>query len=166
MKRLPTLLVCTVLTAACGSSEPGVVLGADDSCAGHSGKDIVTFADAVLQQMVQAFAGYDPCADVSLTCDEVARITTLEDISASQGDIRPVLSLRGLQNLTGLTRLDLVEHGFDDIGPLSGLTKLQFVNVQPQRDRRHHPARRARKARVAGAHPKPGARHRPPSPAW
>lgn len=130
LTRLPRLLTCAVLAAACGDGTgPGVVLEPNALCSQHSRQDVVAFGDPMLEQLVRVMADHDPYADVALTCAEVASITTLQDAFASQGSIRPILSLEGLQNLTGLTYLSLVDHGFDDIGPLAGLTKLQTVDL-------------------------------------
>ena len=114
------------------------VLQASERCDEFAPSDIVTFADAVLEQEVRdalSLAPRDP-----LTCERAQQLTALD--ASGAGARRSVSGspewqdpehlfhdLSGIQNLTGLTDLALRNRGLSDISPLAELTGLINLNL-------------------------------------
>ncbi|NKB33305.1 MAG: hypothetical protein GKR91_09415 [Pseudomonadales bacterium] len=109
-----------------------------DNCRDHSGSDIVTFADTVLESAVREALSLGP--QDALSCDQAAQLTTLRtsgggarrSVSGSPEWIDPehiFHDLSGIQNLTGLTNLALPNRGLSDISPLAELTELTHLNM-------------------------------------
>ena len=114
------------------------VLQPTDHCRDHVASDIVTFADAVLENEVRAALSLGP--QDALTCQQAARLTTLDasgagarrSVSGSpewQDPEHEFHDLSGIQNLTGLTDLALRNRGLTDISPLAELTGLINLNL-------------------------------------
>ena len=75
------------------------VLRPSDICSDQTGEAVATFEDAGLEAAIRAALSVD--ADQDLTCSMVSGLTGLTAQSAG------IESLVGIQNLTGLTRLNL-----------------------------------------------------------
>lgn len=109
-----------------------------DRCRDHSSSDIVTFADAVLEQVVREALSLG--SGELLTCAQAAQLKSLD--ASGAGARRSVSGspewqdtehlfhdLSGIQNLTGLTDLALRNRGLSDISPLADLTELINLNL-------------------------------------
>lgn len=139
MKHVFKKLSLTVLSlATCSGAWAQQILQPAEDCRDYSASDIVTFADAVLENEVREALSLEP--QDALTCDLAARLTTLE--ASGVGARRSVSGspewndpehlfhdLSGIQNLTGLTDLALRNRGLSDISPLAGLTGLINLNL-------------------------------------
>lgn len=114
------------------------VLSPTDYCRDHRPTDIVTFADAVLEQEVRDALSLG--SNAALTCQQAAQLTNLD--ASGAGARRSVSGspewqdpdhlfhdLSGIQNLTGLTDLALRNRGLSDISPLATLTGLINLNL-------------------------------------
>ncbi|GAA3599549.1 hypothetical protein GCM10022198_24790 [Klugiella xanthotipulae] len=113
MKKLLTLLTVSALAA-------GSVLLAQPASA-----VIVTpvaFADAKLASCVTSSLGLAP--DAIVTVAEAATITSLN--CDSQG----IVSLGGIESLTGIVNLSLASNAIVDVTPLAGLTTLSTLQLQ------------------------------------
>jgi len=113
-----------------GESPPStsvLVLGPSESCSGHD-PDLtyVSFEDDNLEDAVKQALGSAP-----FTCRAVSGLTLLSDnlSDTCQCDRVRIESLVGIQNLTGLTDLDLGFNSITDISLLSGLTELTDLNL-------------------------------------
>lgn len=95
--------------------------GTEPFCADRPDAAVVEIADPNLDLAIRANLGVSPLAD--LTCGMVEGITTLN--AANRG----IVSIEGIENLTGLTVLQIRANAITDIGPLSGLTGLTSLNV-------------------------------------
>lgn len=136
---LSSFAIAALSTCVClsNASAQQVLLPAD-SCRDHNASDIVSFADAVLEQAVHDALSLAP-GDL-LRCAQAAQ---LESLDASGAGARRSVSgspewqdsdhlfhdLSGIQNLTGLTDLALRNRGLSDIGPLAELTGLINLNL-------------------------------------
>ena len=122
----------------CSGAWAQQVLQPTDNCRDYSAADIVTFADAVLEEEVREALSLGP--QDALSCGEAAQLTTLR--SSGAGARRSVSGspewndpehlfhdLSGIQNLTGLTDLSLSNRGLSDISPLAGLTEMINLNL-------------------------------------
>ena len=139
MKHLPIRLSLTALSLVlCSGAWAQQVLQPTDNCRDHAASDIVTFADAVLEEEVREALSLGP-QDI-LSCGQAAQLTTLD--ASGSGARRSVSGspewndpehvfhdLSGIQNLTGLTNLALRNRGLTDISPLAGLTELTDLNL-------------------------------------
>ncbi len=139
MKPIIENVILTALSLAlCSGALAQQILQPTDNCRDHSGSDIVTFADAVLENEVRDALSIGP--QDALTCDLVAALTALD--ASGPGARRSVSGspewqdpdhlfhdLSGIQNLTGLTDLALRNRGLSDISPLAGLTGLINLNL-------------------------------------
>ncbi|MBT3858409.1 MAG: hypothetical protein HOF74_01130 [Gammaproteobacteria bacterium] len=139
MKILVKYLPLTALSfVLCSGAWAQQVLQPTDNCRDYSASDIVSFADAVLEQGVREALSLGP--QDALTCDLATQLTTLR--SAGGGARRSVSGspewndpdhlfhdLSGIQNLTGLTNLALSNRGLSDISPLAELTDLTHLNL-------------------------------------
>ncbi len=136
-RALPVLVGLLVLSLGCGggpSSSPSLpgpngddvpagpnerlVLQPTELCSDHPDYAIATFADATLEGRVRTtllIGGQD-----DLTCGLVSGLARLE----ARGGVG---SLAGIQNLTGLTELDLRSNSITDVSALSGLTNLTWL---------------------------------------
>jgi len=122
----------------CSETWAQQVLLPTQNCRNHSASDIVTFADAVLENEVREALSLGP--KDSLSCGQARQLTTLR---APGGGARRSVSgspewadpehifhdLSGLQNLSGLTNLALPNRGLSDVSPLSELTELTHLNL-------------------------------------
>ena len=108
------------------------------SCRDYSGADIVSFADAVLENEVREALSIGP--EDALTCELAAGLTALD--ASGAGARRSVSGspewrdpehlfhdLSGIQNLSGLTDLALRNRGLSNISPLAELTGLINLNL-------------------------------------
>ena len=115
------------------TGDPGSqpVLAPTELCSNYSPTSIATFVDANLEGAIHTALGW-PVGD-PLTCELVASLTSLTYSPASYQQLPPpptvVTSLVGIQNLTGLTRLVLPNHGLTDMSPLAGLTSLDTLTL-------------------------------------
>ncbi len=95
------------------------VLQPREFCSDHPDAAIATFEDAELEAEIRDALRESVGAQKDLTCGVISGLTLLD---ASYGGI---MSLAGIQNLTGLTILELNENNWiSDISALSGLTSL------------------------------------------
>ena len=121
------LLVASLLflPLGCGGDDdpsgPPLVLQPSELCSDHADAAIATFEDANLEQAVRDKLSVG--AQEDLTCGLVSGLTRL--------DTRPALieSLVGVQNLTGLTSVNLNTNAISDISALSGLTSLRSLRL-------------------------------------
>tara|TARA_S200000501_G_scaffold363795_1_gene395130 strand:+ start:795 stop:1868 length:1074 start_codon:yes stop_codon:yes gene_type:complete len=129
-----TALSLALYSGACAQQ----ILLPTESCRDYSGVDIVSFADAVLENEVREALSIEP--EDALTCDLAAGLTALD--ASGAGARRSVSGspecndpehlfhdLSGIQNLSGLTDLALRNRGLSDISPLAGLTGLINLNL-------------------------------------
>ena len=94
-----------------------IILQPSEFCSDHSEHDIATFEDANLEARLMGALSVG--AQEDLTCGLISRLTVLATYSAL------IESLMGVQNLTGLTLLNLMGNSISDISALSGLTSLK-----------------------------------------
>lgn len=139
MKHFPLKWSITALwLVLCSGAWAQQVLQTTDNCRDYAASAIVTFADAVLEKEVRDALSLGP-QDI-LTCGKASQLTTLD--ASGAGARRSVSGspewadsehlfhdLSGIQNLTGLTDLDLRNRGLSDITPLAGLTELINLNL-------------------------------------
>lgn len=118
-------------------------LSPTDHCQDFSADAIVTFADPGLAAVVNNALGLDEQAPLS--CRQAAELERLTVGATSErvvygGTLRPVrparppsaqpfVSLDGIQNLTGLTSLLLMDRLITDISPIRYLTNLTTLNL-------------------------------------
>ena len=139
MKHLYKKLSLAALSLVlCSGTWAQQVLQPTDNCRDHSASDIVTFADAVLENEVRGALSLGPQDDLS--CGQAAQLTTLStggggarrSVSGSPEWVDPAHifhDLSGIQNLTGLTNLALPNRGLSDVSPLAELTELTHLNL-------------------------------------
>lgn len=133
-----TFSLAAAALALCSGAWAQQVLQPTDNCRDFSSTDIVTFADEVLEQAVREALSLGP--QDALTCSLASQLTTLR--SAGGGARRSVSGspewqdpshvfhdLSGIQNLSGLTDLALMNRGLTDISPLAELTGLVHLNL-------------------------------------
>lgn len=139
MKHLSKKFSLAALSIAlCSGAWAQQVLKPGDSCRDFAATDIVTFADAVLEQEVREALSLGP--QDSMSCAKAAELKTLD--ASGAGARRSVSGspewndpdhlfhdLSGMQNLTGLTDLALRNRGLSDISPIAGLTDLVNLNL-------------------------------------
>ena len=139
MKKLFVRMILAALVCAyCSGVWAQQTLQTTDHCRDHGPADIVSFADAVLEQEVRDALSLGPRE--SLTCGLAAQLTNLD--ASGAGARRSVSGspewqdpghvfndLSGIQNLTGLTDLALRNRGLTDISPLAELTGLINLNL-------------------------------------
>lgn len=90
-------------------------------CAVEPSSSIVTFEDAILEAEIRDDLSVGP--QDALTCGLLETLTTLTAASAG------IVSLSGIENLTGLTTLQIRDNAITDISFLSGLTGLASLNL-------------------------------------
>ena len=90
-------------------------------CAIESSSSIVAFEDAILAAEIRDDLSVGP--QDPLICGLVETLTTLSAASAG------IVSLSGIENLTGLTTLQIRDNAIADISPLSRLTGLTSLNL-------------------------------------
>lgn len=127
------LLLMSVVTMA----QSALVLRPTDHCRDFSAAAVVTFADADLEEVIREALGLDTQAE--LTCSIASQLTELRVPTQIQrvvygGTLRPspaqpFSSLAGIQNLTGLTQLNIINRLVTDISPLSELSQLRILNL-------------------------------------
>lgn len=112
-------------------------LSPTDHCRDFSPQDIVTFADGDLEEVVRD--ALEIGAEDPLTCAIASELQALNVGTSIQrvvygGTLRqspdkPFEDLSGIQNLTGLTRLAIINRLITDISPISSLTNLEFLSL-------------------------------------
>ena len=139
MRHLITTSLLALLTLILSSGASAQqTLQPNDNCRDFSPSDIVTFADAVLEEAVRDALSLGP--QDALTCERAAQLTMLtspgggarRSVSGSPEWVDPshvIHDLSGIQNLSGLTDLALMNRGLTDIGPLAELTGLINLNL-------------------------------------
>ena len=136
-------LSLTALLAVFGYSTNSVTaqaqttLSPTDHCTDFSSDSIVTFADPDLAEVVNEALGLD--IGVAISCDQIAELkelivgTNIQRVvyggTLRPSPSKPFESLDGIQNLTGLTRLSIINRLITDIGPLSNLKNLVSLNL-------------------------------------
>ena len=121
MNRLPLSLIGSfLLPLGCGDPT-GPVLQPSALCSAHGPTAIATFEDVNLEVAIRVALGVGGQGD--LTCGQVAGLTSLQ--AAGRG----IVSLVGIQNLTGLEDLGLSINEITDPSPLSGLTRLELLAI-------------------------------------
>ena len=108
-----------------------------DNCRDHSASAIAAFADADLEEVVRNALSVDSGED--LTCVLLSELIRLTVPAESErvvygGTLRPLPSkpfenLDGIQNLTNLTALSIINRLITDISPISELTNLRVLNL-------------------------------------
>ena len=122
----------------CSGASAQQTLHPTDNCQDHADADMVTFADAVLEEVVREALSLGP--QDALSCSQAAKLRTLRaggggarrSVSGSPEWVNPehiFHDLSGIQNLAGLTNLALPNRGLSDISPLAELTKLTHLNL-------------------------------------
>ena len=119
------------------NTQAQTTLSPTDHCRDFSADAIVTFADPDLAEVVHEAIGLD--TRTALTCGQAAKLeqlivgTTIERVvyggTLRPSPEKPFESLEGIQNLTGLTRLNLINRVITDISPLRTLTNLVTLNL-------------------------------------
>ena len=100
------------------------VLQPGEFCSDHSDAAIATFEDAELEAEIRDALRASVGAQKDLTCGVISGLMLLD---ASRGGIK---SLVGIQNLTGLTILELDDNlWISDLSALSGLTSLTRLRL-------------------------------------
>ena len=140
MKSKSCLRFCSIpllLSFISMGTQAQTTLSSTDHCRDFSESDIVTFADPDLEEVVRD--ALDLAANEPLTCGQAAGLQQLvvgTDIErvVYGGTLRaspekPFESLAGIQNLTGLTRLNIINRLITDITPISALTNLTFLSL-------------------------------------
>ena len=130
------VLLCSAVCNSVATSAQ-TVLSPADHCHDFAADAIVTFADPDLAEVVNDALNLAP--GVPLNCGQAASLeqlivgTTIERVvyggTLRPSPEKPFESLDGIQNLTGLTRLNLINRLITDIGPLSSLTNLVSLNL-------------------------------------
>ena len=110
---LPTLVLVSL---SAGEAQVRQVLLPSALCSDQPATAIATFEDANLEAAIRAALSIG--GRQNLTCSLVSGLTDLTARNAG------IASLVGIQNLTSLTTLYLVDNPVTDISALSGLTKL------------------------------------------
>ncbi len=132
------LFLCVLGLAYCSTAWGQQVLQPTDHCRDFAAADIVSFADAVLEQEVRDALSLGP--QDNLSCSLAAQLSNLDasgtgarrSVSGSpewQDPEHVFHDLSGIQNLTGLTDLALRNRGLTDISPLAELTGLINLNL-------------------------------------
>ena len=119
------------------ASAQAPTLAPSDHCRDFPPEAIVSFADSDLAEVVNDALGIDP--GDALTCELAASLeelivgTTIERVvyggTLRPSPEKPFESLEGIQNLTGLTRLSLINRLITDISPLRSLSNLVQLNL-------------------------------------
>lgn len=135
--KLATLLLAIFSIANCVNAQAQTTLSPTDHCRDFSADAIVTFADPDLGEVVNDTLGLGPNA--ALSCGQAAELeqlvvgTTIQRVvyggTLRPSPEKPFESLDGIQNLTGLTRLSLINRLITDISPLASLTNLVSLNL-------------------------------------
>jgi len=129
------LLCCSFANFA--NAQVQTTLSPVEHCRDFSQDAIVSFADQDLAEVVTEALGLN--VGTPLTCGQAANLeqliigTTIERVvyggTLRPSPEKPFESLDGIQNLTGLTRLNLINRLITDISPLSSLTNLVNLNL-------------------------------------
>ena len=121
----PLMMGWLLLLLGCGGDPTGPVLQHSELCSDHGNSAIATFGDAALEAEIRGELGIGSRED--LTCGLISRLGSLQ--TGILPGPNPITSLVGIQNLTGLTTLDLRFNSITDISPLSGLTNLTILDL-------------------------------------
>lgn len=134
---LSTLLTLVLLCFPFINTYAQTTLSPTDHCRNFSADAIVSFADQDLAEVVNDALGLD--SQAPLTCGQAAELeqlivgTTIERVvyggTLRPSPEKPFESLDGIQNLTGLTRLNLINRLITDISPIRSLTNLVNLNL-------------------------------------
>ena len=119
------------------TAQTPTILSTTDHCHDFSSGAIVTFADSDLAEVVTVALGSD--AGAPITCGQAAELnelivgTSIERVvyggTLRPSPSKPFESLDGIQNLTGLTRLTIINRLITNIGPLRSLKNLVTLNL-------------------------------------
>ena len=119
------------------SAQTHDTLSPTEHCRDFSSDAIISFADPDLAEVVNEALGLE--AGIPLSCGQAAELdelvvgTTIERVvyggTLRPSPEKPFESLYGIQNLRGLTRLNLINRLITDISPLSSLTNLVSLNL-------------------------------------
>ena len=111
------------------TAQTPTILSTTDHCHDFSSGAIVTFADSDLAEVVTEALGLDAGAPIS--CGQAAELnelivgTSIERVvyggTLRPSPSKPFESLDGIQNLTGLTRLTIINRLITNIEPLRSL---------------------------------------------
>jgi len=124
VSRARLCLATVIVVGVCACSDP-TGPGSGPYCATQPDSAVVEIEDPNLDLAIRANLGVSTLLD--LTCGMVEGITSLN--AANRG----IVSLVGIENLTGLTTLQIRANQITDIGPLGGLTGLTFLNLAANR---------------------------------
>ena len=120
---IPLIIGSLLLPLGCGGGDdptgPNALF-----CSDHPASAIATFEDVGLEAGVRAALSVDAQAD--LTCGLISGLTGLD--VEYRGGAR-IENLRGIENLTSLTDLNLSNNSITDISPLSGLMGLRILTL-------------------------------------
>jgi len=97
-----------------------LTLTVDLICSDLPGSALASFEDANLETVIRGALQIG--AQDDLTCALVSGLTILDN-----GSSAGIVSLEGMQNLTSLTILVLIDNSITDAGPLSSLPSLQTI---------------------------------------
>ncbi len=132
---LPLLLGCSFIDFA--NAQAQIILSPTEHCRDFTEDAIVTFADQDLAEVVNEALGLDVGA--ALSCGKARSLeqlivgTSIERVvyggTLRPSPEKPFENLDGIQNLTGLIRLNLLNRLITDISPLSSLTNLINLNL-------------------------------------
>ena len=118
------------ITFSTGPEGYQAVLAPTDLCTEYPGASVATFEDANLENAVRISMGWAPWE--SLTCDVVAGVRAVTHSAppwTSAPSDSAILSLVGIQNLTGLRKLVLANNAIDDLSPIANLVRLDTLSV-------------------------------------
>ena len=131
------LVLCTLLLALGPVAKAQQVLQPTDHCRDFSSSDIATFTDPNFEEVVRDALSINGEAD--LTCGLLGDLTQLAVGSESErvvygGTLRsspekPFGNLDGIQNLTNLRNLTILNRLVTDISPISELKNLRFLSL-------------------------------------
>ena len=143
MHTRPYLLTLITLVLLCSpfiNAHAQTTLSPTDHCRDFPADAIVTFADPDLAEVVNNALGLD--VQAPLSCRQAAELERLAVSATSErvvygGTLRPARppsaqafeSLDGIQNLTGLTAIILMDRLITDISPIRYLTNLTNLNL-------------------------------------
>ena len=104
-----------------------LVLEPSELCSDNPATAIATFEDDKLREVIMGLLGVGGPGD--LTCGLISGLTDLSNNCGYRG-CSTIKSIVGIQNLTGLTRLELRRNSITDFSALSGLTSLIQLRLE------------------------------------
>ena len=127
LSTLASLLLVFFCFTNSANAQAFKTLSPSEHCRDFSQDAIVTFTDQNLAHVVNEALGLD--TDTVISCRQAASLeqlivgTTIERVvyggTLRPSPEKPFKSLEGIQNLTGLTKLNLINRLITDISPLS-----------------------------------------------